>query len=180
MSILLIPMACVWMFGRITGRMRHAVIVFAVMAVLLVGKVGLAVHFESAPTAAFAGLPVQPTGNLEGKELRFGSAAGPLWGTLTTATSNGSVNSMHDSFNPLTGLIPLAGMWLNVTFGGVGVGPDQHVPVHHRRGIYLRHDGRPHPGILEPEGRDPRDETRPLGAPGSSACSSWAERPSSR
>lgn len=121
-SILLIPMACVWMFGRITGRMRHAVIVFAVMSVLLVGKVGLAVHFESAPTAAFAGLPVQATGNLEGKELRFGSAAGPLWGTLTTATSNGSVNSMHDSFNPLTGLIPLAGMWLNVTFGGVGVG----------------------------------------------------------
>ena len=121
-SIILIPMACVWMFGRITGRMRHAVIVFAVMAVLLVGKVGLAVYFESAPTAAFAGLPVQATGNLEGKELRFGSAAGPLWGALTTATSNGSVNSMHDSFNPLTGLIPLAGMWLNVTFGGVGVG----------------------------------------------------------
>ena len=121
-SIVLIPMACVWMFGRITSRMRHAIIVFAVMAVLLVGKVGLAVYFESAPTAAFVGLPVQATGNLEGKELRFGSAAGPLWGTLTTATSNGSVNSMHDSFNPLTGLIPLAGMWLNVTFGGVGVG----------------------------------------------------------
>jgi potassium-transporting ATPase potassium-binding subunit len=122
LSILLIPMASVWMFGRIAGRMRHAVIVFAVMSVLLVGTVGLAVHFESAPTAAFAGLPVQATGNLEGKELRFGSAAGPLWGTLTTATSNGSVDSMHDSFNPLTGLIPLSGMWLNVTFGGVGVG----------------------------------------------------------
>jgi len=122
LSIILIPMASVWMFGRITGRMRHAVIVFAVMSVLLVGTVGLAVHFESAPTAAFNGLPIQATGNLEGKELRFGSAAGPLWGTLTTATSNGSVDSMHDSFNPLTGLIPLAGMWLNVTFGGVGVG----------------------------------------------------------
>jgi K+-transporting ATPase ATPase A chain len=122
LSIILIPMASVWMFGRITGRMRHAVIVFAVMSVLLVGTVGIAVHFESAPTAAFNGLPIQATGNLEGKELRFGSAAGPLWGTLTTATSNGSVDSMHDSFNPLTGLIPLAGMWLNVTFGGVGVG----------------------------------------------------------
>lgn len=121
-SIALIPMACVWMFGRITRRMRHAVIVFAVMAVLLVGKVGLAFYFESAPTAAFAGLPVQTTGNLEGKELRFGSAAGPVWAALTTATSNGSVNSMHDSLNPLTGLIPLVGMWLNVTFGGVGVG----------------------------------------------------------
>jgi potassium-transporting ATPase potassium-binding subunit len=121
-SIILIPMAAVWMFGRITGRMRHAVIVFAVMAVLLVGKIGLAVYFESAPTAAFAGLPVAAAGNLEGKELRFGTAAGPLWGSLTTATSNGSVNSMLDSFNPLTGLIPLTGMWLNVTFGGVGVG----------------------------------------------------------
>ena len=121
-SIVLIPMACVWMFGRMTGRMRHAAVVFAVMAALLVGKVGLAAYFESAPTAAFAGLAVERTGNLEGKELRFGPAAGPLWGTLTTATSNGSVDAMHDSFNPLTGLIPLAGMWLNVTFGGVGVG----------------------------------------------------------
>jgi potassium-transporting ATPase potassium-binding subunit len=123
LSIILIPMASVWMLGRITGRMRHAVVIFSVMGVLLAGMVGLAVHFESAPTAAFAGLPVQVTGNLEGKELRLGSAAGgPLWGTLTTATSNGSVNSMHDSFNPLTGLITLAGLWLNVTFGGVGVG----------------------------------------------------------
>jgi potassium-transporting ATPase potassium-binding subunit len=121
-SIVLIPMACVWFFGRITGRMRHATIVFAVMSVLLVTTVGLAVHFEDAPTAAFAGLPVQASGNLEGKELRFGFAAGPLWETLTTATSNGSVDSMHDSFNPLTGLIALAGMWMNVTFGGVGVG----------------------------------------------------------
>ncbi|MDO9263311.1 MAG: potassium-transporting ATPase subunit KdpA [Desulfosalsimonadaceae bacterium] len=121
-GILLIPMASVWMFGRITGRMRHAVIVFAVMAMLLAGKVGLAVYFENAPTAAFTGLPVQATGNLEGKELRFGAGAGAIWGALTTATSNGSVNCMHDSFNSLTGLMPLAGMWLNVTFGGVGVG----------------------------------------------------------
>jgi len=122
LSIILIPMASVWMFGRITNRMRHAAIIFAVMSVLLVGKLGFAVHFENAPAAAFTGLPVQATGNLEGKELRFGSAAGPLWGTLTTASSNGSVNAMHDSFNPLTGLIPLVGMWLNVTYGGAGVG----------------------------------------------------------
>jgi len=121
-GILLIPMACVWMFGLMTGRVRHAAIVFAVMAALLVGSVGLSVHLESAPTAAFSGLPIQATGNLEGKELRFGAVAGPLWGAVTTATSNGSVNSMHDSFNPLTGLIPLVGMWLNVIFGGNGVG----------------------------------------------------------
>jgi K+-transporting ATPase ATPase A chain len=121
-SIILIPMACVWMFGRITGRMRHAVVVFAVMAALLTVNVGLANYFERAPTAALAGLPVETASNLEGKELRFGTPAGPTWGVLTTSTSNGSVDAMHDSLNPLTGLMPMIGMWFNVTFGGVGVG----------------------------------------------------------
>lgn len=120
-SLVLIPMACVWMFGRITGRMRHAAVIFAVMAVLLAVKLGAAAWLEGAPAAALSGLPVQVTANLEGKELRFG-AASSAWAALTTATSNGSVNCMHDSLNPLTGLIPLAGMWMNVVFGGVGVG----------------------------------------------------------
>jgi K+-transporting ATPase ATPase A chain len=122
LCIILIPMACVWMFGRITRRLRHAAVVFAVMATLLTVKIGLANYLESAPTAAFTGLSVQATGNLEGKELRFGTPAGPTWSILTTATSNGSVNAMHDSLNPLTGLLPMIGMWFNVTFGGVGVG----------------------------------------------------------
>jgi potassium-transporting ATPase potassium-binding subunit len=122
-SILLLPMACVWMFGRITGRMKDAGMLFAVMLVLLLGKAGWAFYWESQPTAAFANLPIeQTTANLEGKELRLGAATGPLWAVLTTATSNGSVGAMHDSLNPLTGLAPLAGMWLNETFGGVGVG----------------------------------------------------------
>ncbi|MDY3551534.1 potassium-transporting ATPase subunit KdpA [Gemmata sp. JC717] len=69
------------------------------------------------------GLPVtQDTGNLEGKELRFGPGAGPTWAAVTTCTSNGSVNCMHDSLNPLAGLAPLTGMWLNCAFGGIGVG----------------------------------------------------------
>ncbi|MGE0708444.1 MAG: potassium-transporting ATPase subunit KdpA [Planctomycetota bacterium] len=122
LCILLIPMATVWMFGRITARMRHAAVVFGVMLVLLLGFVGAAAALESRPTAAFAGLPVADRLNLEGKELRFGPTAGPLWAVSTTATSNGSVNCMHDSLNPLTGILPLAGMWLNVIFGGVGVG----------------------------------------------------------
>ena len=122
LSIILIPMACVWMFGRITGRMRHAVVVFCVMAALLTVQVGLANYCERAPTAAFAGLSVAAGGNMEGKELRFGTPAGPTWSALTTATSNGSVNAMHDSLNPLTGLMPMIGMWFNVAFGGVGVG----------------------------------------------------------
>jgi K+-transporting ATPase ATPase A chain len=121
--ILLISMACVWMFGRMVGRMRHAAVIFGVMLVLFLAKVSGAVWFEQAPTQAFVGLPIeQNVGNLEGKELRFGPTAGPLWAVSTTCTSNGSVDAMHDSLNPLTGLMPMIGMWLNATFGGVGVG----------------------------------------------------------
>ncbi|MET0359108.1 MAG: potassium-transporting ATPase subunit KdpA [Pararhizobium sp.] len=122
-SIIIIPMGCVWMFGRILGRMKHAAVLFAVMLILMGAHITGAIGFEAAPTHAFASLPItQDVGNLEGKELRFGTAAGPLWATLTTSTSNGSVNAMHDSLNPLTGLMPMIGMWLNEDFGGVGVG----------------------------------------------------------
>jgi K+-transporting ATPase ATPase A chain len=122
-SIILIPMASVWMFGRIIGRMRHATVVFAVMLVFLLAKTTGAVYFEQAPTQAFAGLPIeQNVGNLEGKEMRFGATSGPTWAVLTTSTSNGSVGAMHDSLNPMAGLMPMIGMWLNATFGGVGVG----------------------------------------------------------
>jgi potassium-transporting ATPase potassium-binding subunit len=122
LSIILIPMATVWMFGDITGRMKHAAVVFGVMFALYAGFVGSAAFLETAPTAVFADLPVAESMNLEGKELRFGPTAGPLWAVSTTVTSNGSVNAMHDSLNPLTGLLPMAGMWLNVIFGGVGAG----------------------------------------------------------
>ena len=121
--IILIPMACVWMFGRIVGRMRHAAVVFAVMLALVLTRIVFAIWFETAPTEAFAQLPIeQNVGNLEGKELRFGATSGPTWAVITTSTSNGSVGAMHDSLNPLTGLMPMIGMWLNEDFGGVGVG----------------------------------------------------------
>jgi potassium-transporting ATPase potassium-binding subunit len=72
---------------------------------------------------AVAALPVeQKLGNLEGKELRFGISAGATFAAATTAVTCGSVNCMHDSLNPLAGLTPLAGMWLNCVFGGKGVG----------------------------------------------------------
>jgi K+-transporting ATPase ATPase A chain len=79
---------------------------------------------EDKPAAgSLAGLPVaQDLGNLEGKELRFRTSAGATWSALTTNTSNGSVNCMHDSLNPMAGITPLAGMWLNCVWGGVGVG----------------------------------------------------------
>lgn len=123
MAILLIPMASVWMFGRLARNMRHAVVLFGVMTAIFWLLAAPAIVLESAPNPAFSTLPVDPAlGNLEGKELRFGTTSGPLWAVSTTATSNGSVSAMHDSLNPLTGLLPMVGMWLNVTFGGVGVG----------------------------------------------------------
>ncbi|HPE61620.1 MAG TPA: potassium-transporting ATPase subunit KdpA [Thiolinea sp.] len=123
MSLILIPMGCVWMFGRLIGRIRHGAVIFAVMLAFLLVKITASVWFESAPTNAFADLPItQDVGNLEGKEMRLGATTGPLWAVLTTSTSNGSVGAMHDSLNPLTGLMPMIGMWLNATFGGVGVG----------------------------------------------------------
>jgi potassium-transporting ATPase potassium-binding subunit len=120
--IILIPMGSVWMFGRITQRMRHAVVIFASMLGLYLVLLVSACLLESAPTPALSGLPVEASANLEGKELRLGGSAGAAWAVTTTVTSNGSVNAMHDSLNPLTGLLPMIGMWLNVVFGGVGVG----------------------------------------------------------
>ncbi|MCA9194985.1 MAG: potassium-transporting ATPase subunit A [Planctomycetales bacterium] len=120
--IIVIPMACVWLFGRMTGRIHHAHAVFGVMLVLFVGFIGYAGICEQQSTRALDGLPITSASSLEGKELRFGAIAGPLWAVSTTSTSNGSVNAMHDSLNPLTSIAPLTGMWLNVEFGGVGVG----------------------------------------------------------
>lgn len=121
-GILIVPMACIWMFGRIIGRPRHARLIFVVMLAFLVAKLGLALWFESAPVGAFQGLPITAEANLEGKEMRLGGSASVLWAVVTTSTSNGSVNAMMDSLNPLTGLIPMVDMWLNSTFGGIGVG----------------------------------------------------------
>ena len=123
--ILLIPMGCVWMFGRITRRMKHATVIFGVMLVLFVTLVGVANWAETQqPTAALTQLPVEQShGNLEGKEMRLGDAwSGSTWAVSTTSTSNGSVGNMNDSMNPLAGLMPMIGMWLNSIFGGVGVG----------------------------------------------------------
>ncbi len=121
-SLVIIPMACVWLYGHITKYKRHALVIFLVMLAFLCIKIGFAVSLEQEPASALHGLAVTESGNLEGKELRLGVTQSPIWATFTTCSSNGSVNSMHSSLNPLTGLVPLAGMWLNVTFGGIGVG----------------------------------------------------------
>ena len=122
-SILAIPMAMVWTLGYLVGRRRLAVVIFAVMLALYVPMVAVAVIQEAAGNPAIGRLGVdQSTGSMEGKEVRFGAALTALWAVSTTATSNGSVNGMHDSLTPLAGLMPMLAMWLNNIFGGVGVG----------------------------------------------------------
>jgi K+-transporting ATPase ATPase A chain len=122
-SIGVIPMAMVWTLGHLLGRRRLAVTLFLVMLALYLPMVAFAVAQEGGGNPAIARMGVdQSTGSMEGKEVRFGAGLSALWGVTTTVTSNGSVNSMHDSWTPLGGLMPLAGMWLNNIFGGVGVG----------------------------------------------------------
>jgi K+-transporting ATPase ATPase A chain len=122
-SILVIPMAMVWTLGEMLGRRRLAATLFAVMLALYLPMLGFAVAQELGGNEAIAGFAIdQSTGSMEGKEVRFGAALSALWAVSTTATSNGSVNAMHDSMTPLGGLVPMIGMWLNNVFGGVGVG----------------------------------------------------------
>jgi K+-transporting ATPase ATPase A chain len=121
-SILLIPMASVWMFGRLAGRLRHAAMLFGVMMLLFVVMMAWGMAHEAAPSAAVADVAVQVGPNLEGKELRVGDGMSTWWGVSATATGSGSVNAMLDSFHPLTGLTFLFGMWANAVFGGVGTG----------------------------------------------------------
>jgi K+-transporting ATPase ATPase A chain len=93
------------------------------MLAIYVPMVTIAVHQELSGSRAIAAMGIdQSTGSMEGKEVRFGAAASALWAVSTTVTSNGSVNSMHDSLTPIAGLMPMIGMWLNNIFGGVGVG----------------------------------------------------------
>jgi K+-transporting ATPase ATPase A chain len=142
-SILLFPCSLVVMFGRMLRQMRHAALIYGVMLLMFAGMAGWAVATDTlAPNpatekqAALAEpgigvdvpavppLPVAASayGNLEGKELRFGPSAGATFAAVTTAVTCGSVNCMHDSLNPLAGLTPFTGMWLNCVFGGKGVG----------------------------------------------------------
>jgi len=130
LSILLIPAALCYTFGEMVGDPRQGWAILIAMLILLGVLVGAAVWAEQSgnPLITQMGVDqtasdIQPGGNMEGKELRFGPVNSALWATVTTAASNGSVNSMHDSFTPLGGLVPLVMMLLGeVVFGGVGSG----------------------------------------------------------
>ncbi len=122
-SITIIPMAMVVMLGLMTRRRKLGIVIFATMLAIYLPMVVFGVAQEAGGNPAIVAMGVdQSTGSMEGKEVRFGAGLSALWGVTTTVTSNGSVNSMHDSWTPLGGLMPLIGMWLNNIFGGVGVG----------------------------------------------------------
>jgi len=122
--IFAIPAALTYTYGRMAGSQRQGWAILAAMGVLFLGGVSAAYWAEAHPNPALHGLAVaQGTGNMEGKEVRFGVAASALFATVTTDASCGAVNAMHDSFTPLGGLVPLVNIQLGeVIFGGVGAG----------------------------------------------------------
>lgn len=123
LSIILIPIAMVFALGYVLKRKKLAWMVFGVMTIGFLLLLFNAVYFEMNGNPAIAKMGIaQPLGSMEGKEMRFGPAASAAWGVSTTVTSNGSVNSMHDSFTPLAGMSALLGMMINSFYGGVGVG----------------------------------------------------------
>jgi K+-transporting ATPase ATPase A chain len=127
-SIFALGAGLTYTLGRMTGSPRHGWAVFAAMSILFFAGVTTAYWAESRGNPLLKGVDqragrLQSGGNMEGKEVRYGIANSALWATITTDTSCGAVNSMHDSYTPLGGLVPMANMMLSeVVFGGVGSG----------------------------------------------------------
>ncbi len=125
LSIILLPMALVFTFGSLLKDKRQGYTIFATMLLLFVAGLFIALHSEYGANHLLQAysLPYENATNMEGKETRFSVGSSVFWSVATTATSNGSVNSMHDSFMPLSGLIQLFNIMLGeVVFGGVGSG----------------------------------------------------------
>ncbi len=123
LAILLIPMALVFMFGRMIGNKKQGRAIFLAMLILYLLGLGTILWAELQPVHQLQAMGVQGGINMEGKEERFGIVKSALWEESTTVTSNGSVNAMHDSAAPLAGLVQLTNMGLGeIIFGGVGVG----------------------------------------------------------
>ncbi len=149
LAMMIFPFALVLMYGRMLNRMRHSLIIFTIMLILMASTIIWSIYFDTLkPNPAFINHPAkkflvtldhkkqgaillpeisqlpinQHLGNLEGKELRFGTSAGATFGASTTDVTCGAVNAEADSLNPLAALSPMVGMWLNCIFGGKGVG----------------------------------------------------------
>jgi potassium-transporting ATPase potassium-binding subunit len=116
--ILLIPSSLVFTFGRMTGSMKQAAVIYAAMMIILISGLSVMLYSE------YSYNPVAGThGFMEGKEVRFGITNSVLWASATSAASNGSVNAMHDSLSPLSGMIAMLNIMLGeIIFGGVGSG----------------------------------------------------------
>ena len=122
-AILILPMAMVFAFGFYLKRKKLAYSIFGVMLFAYLAGVWINVSQETGGNPRIGAMGIaQDNGAMEGKEVRLGSAATALWSVTTTVTSNGSVNGMHDSTMPLSGMIEMLNMQINTWFGGVGVG----------------------------------------------------------
>ncbi len=148
-DMMIFPFTLVLMYGRMLRRVRHAVVIYGVMLTMMVALIGWTIRWDTLrPNPAFTGTPTarhyalntpsgaraievpatpalpvdQHLGNLEGKELRFGTSAGAVFAAITTDVTCGAVNAEHDSLNPIASISPFIGMWLNCVFGGKGVG----------------------------------------------------------
>jgi potassium-transporting ATPase potassium-binding subunit len=118
LSILLIPAALTYTYGKMLGSVRQGRTIFSAMLLLLVAGLSISLYAEYSSNTLFGNLPL-----MEGKETRFGITNSILWSTSTTAASNGSVNAMCDSLSPLSGMIGMINIMLGeVIFGGVGAG----------------------------------------------------------
>ena len=119
LALVLIPVSIAFMVGSFTGRRKFTALVFGTMLTMSLVSAGTAVWSESlSGTSSDIAL-------MEGKEVRFGAGPSALWAAFTTQTSNGSVNAMHDSLAPLTGLVTISNMLVNAIWGGVGCGLQQ-------------------------------------------------------
>ena len=122
-AIILIPIALVFALGFYINRKKLAYVIFGVMTFLCVLFICINVYYETKGNPAIDRMGIaQQIGSMEGKEIRLGSASTALWSVVTTSTSNGSVNGMHDSLMPMSGGVVLLDMMINALYGGVGVG----------------------------------------------------------
>jgi len=130
LALILVPVAVVFMIAGLTRRPKFAALVLGTMLVMSVASAGLAIWSEGFSSTS------QDIALMEGKEVRFGAAPSALWAALTTQTSNGSVNAMHDSLAPLTGLVAISDMLINAIWGGIGSGLQQFI-VYLLLGVFL-------------------------------------------
>lgn len=123
MAIFLLPVALIFTMGYVLKRKKLAWIIFGIMTLGFFLLLAPAIMMERAGNPSITKMGINHSlGNMEGKEVRFGATASAYWAIATTVTSNGSVNAMHDSFMPLSGMCTMLGMMINAFYGGIGVG----------------------------------------------------------